>query len=449
MNAKALALIVLVALSGVTAIHYSDDLQQVFESWRSGEAKALISLDIKVPQVDADKCMLAVMRYPSMYLPNNGTLEELYIGPASPGSIVTVKKFIPAIPVKTRYDEARGSYIVEYYEPQEFIVMINCVRGNTTVFEFGRNIEVYPRNIVHREEVDIAALAEKYRKESPETKSTSTTQVNSKAGAPGTLRLDDGSVSTPQFNCIVTLDQDSFYYKHGYCYTYVAGPYLYSINGMSTKFGVKGGTPASIIYLDSFSSVKTDFDPNPEVPNWSSSGKNGAYAYEDGETRELTGNSKVRIYFYVQYVYERTVKCYEPNGPCYFFHNLYPYIIHEIYRADSPDIGGSVEPYTPPSTAPSYAVKSYGTRNIYFTPVINSSTPLIGTSIVFSLSVGGPLGPLLWSASLTVNFYQDGRNDNQYTTPYVAISANSSFWYYRWFRDNNAMTYEILFKPCS
>jgi len=125
---------------------YYDDLLQVFESWRSGEPKALIVLKVGVPQVDADRCVLAVMHYSSMYLPNNGTLEKLFIGAVSPSSTVVVRKFIQAVPVKTRYDEARRGYVVDYYEPQEFLVMVHCVRGNTTVFKFGRNIEVYPRN---------------------------------------------------------------------------------------------------------------------------------------------------------------------------------------------------------------------------------------------------------------------------------------------------------------
>jgi len=438
MNARALALIVLVALSGVTAIHYSDDLQQVFESWRSGEAKALITLDIKVPRVDADECILEVARYPSMYLPNNGTLEELYIGPASPGSIVNVKKFIPAIPVKTRYDEARGSYIVEYYEPQEFLVIVGCFKGNTTVFEFGRNIEVYPRNLVHREEVDIAALAEKYRKESIETGLKPATPENGRVEA---LMLDPGSGgSSPAFSCNITIDRDTGDYRHGYCYTYVAGPYLYSINGMSTSFGLVAVSRPSAVYLESFYSLKNDYDPQPEVPSWTSSGKTLAYSVVDRQTPGLSGNSKVQIYFRVKYEYERSVVC--RGYTCYYSHKLYPTEIRWVYRAD--EIGaGSVKPYTPPSTAPNYATIGSGSASIVFGSVYVSDTPSVSTGVSFSLSYGY----LWWSVTLTVDFYKAGRNDNQYIPPYVSISAPGNFWYYWWYNNDDSMTYEILFKP--
>jgi len=73
-----------------------------------------------------------------------------------------------------------------------------------------------------------------------------------------------------------------------------------------------------------------------------------------------------------------------------------------------------------------------------------SDTPLAGTRINVSLSSAYKQ----WSAVLTVHLYKDAvKIGDQYTTPYVAISALDYFRYYWWFRDDDETTYEILFKP--
>lgn len=411
MNAKALiSLFMLVAVVGGAIPVYYNDLLQVFESWRSGEPKVLIVLDIRVPQIDADKCVLAVMRYPSMFLPNNDTLENLFMGTVSPGSIVTVRKFIPAIPVKMRYDEAKKSYVVDYYDPQEFIVTAICVKGNTTVFKFGRNIEICPRNVVHREVVDIAALAEKYEKEErgAKTELSRTAPKSSEVGSLAFVYLDSEG-DPPTFSCNIVITDRGDNYEQGECYTYIAGPYLYSINGITTSFGLLSGAHPSAVYIESFQDIKWVLDPNLYTLDWKSAGRKLAYSIVGWETPGLTGNSRVRVYFYVKFIYERYIYC-AGNLPtlCYHFYYLYPYTICGLYGADQ--IGaGNVEQYTPPSTIPYYATLDYGSKVIYFA--------------------------------------EAGRNGNQYTTPYVRISAPSNFYYYWWFKDNDAMTYEVLFAP--
>jgi len=468
MNVKVMiSLLVLVTVvSGAIPVYY-DDLLRVFESWRSGEPKALIILDIRVPQVDADRCVLAVMRYPSMYLPNNGTLEKLFIGAVSPGSTVVVRKFIPAVPVKMRYDEARRSHVVDYYEPQEFLVMVHCVKSDTTVFKFGRNIEVYPRNVVHRETVNIAALAEKYGKKAPaqqgdtETNFTPATLTSSRAGALGTLYNDGayddggGGGSSATFSCdiIVTNAGDCggrYCYTEGVCYTYVAGPYLYSINGMSTTFGLEvtsAGTVRSAVYIESFYDMYECVLGTKDVPEWKSAGKKLVPTIINDYVPYLTGNSKIRIYFYVTYRYYYEEWWDTFAGVCYQWWVLYPLYIGGVERADQLGVGYA-EPYTPlsPPLGYTYLSSASGSTKIYFLPATISDYPLVETSITFSYSFAyPPYAP--WSITLSVSFYKAGRSDNQYGVPYVEVVAPDCFRYYYWFRDDDPMTYEVLFAP--
>lgn len=438
MNVKTLIpLLMLIVLSGAIPLYY-DYMLEVFESWRSGESKTLIVLDINVPRVDADKCVLAVMRHPSIYLPSNGTLERLYRGVVSPGSTVTVRKFIPAIPVKTRYDETRKSYIVEYYEPQEFLVMVHCVKGNTTVFKLGRNIEVYPRNLVHREVVDIAALAEKYREETPVQQ----------------LAYYDGGSSTT-FSCNITITESQYGdYQRGECYTYVAGPYLYSVNGLATSFGLAydpASGKRSAVYLKAY--ADSEFCTLATIglgrcrttPEWHSVGKWLTSSIIGTETTPLTDNNKIQIYFYVKYVYEYEVWCDTFTGSCTYYWFLYPAEIGGLNRADYLGVG-RVESYTPPSTPPYYARQNAFSAIIGFIPTYESDYPLAATSVSFTFSY---TYPATWSVTLTIDFYKAGRSDNQYGTPYVSVSVPGYYPYYYWYRDNDPMTYEILFKSRS
>jgi len=149
----------------------------------------------------------------------------------------------------------------------------------------------------------------------------------------------------------------------------------------------------------------------------------------------------VRIYFYVEYVYERKVSC--GGYTCYYFHYLYPVEIRGVYRADQYPIGGYIEAYTPPDTAPTYSYVGCGSQSIDFTPTYVSDSSLVSTSVNFSLS----LGSIRWSATLTVDFYKAGRSDDRYVTLYVSISAPHGFCYYWWYNNDDKMTYEILFKP--
>jgi len=450
MNVKALIpLLMLVAAVGGAIPVYYDDLLQVFESWRSGEPRALIVLDIRVPQVDADRCVLTVLRYPSMYLPNNGTLERLYRGVVPPGSTVAVRKFIPAIPVKMRYDEARGSYVVDYYEPQEFLVMVHCVKDNTTVFKFGRNVEVYPRNVVHREVIDIAALAERHGREASARQGDVSTLFVSDA-----REIDGGGGSGPMFSCDIIVTETSWdsvgsvWRVKGYCVTYVAGPYLYSLNGMQTQFGldyIAATGKASAVYIESFYDTHNCIAGSKGIPDWKSAGKKLVPSRGKFESYPpLIENSKVRIYFQVTYIYEYEIWYDIFSGVgCMEWWTLYPFEVGAVVRADI--IGaGFVEPYTPPSPPP-YAYLTYGSSLIGFNrnPYV-SDYSLAVSSVSFSFTYTYPAS---WSVTLTVNFYKAGRDDGQYGTPYVKVEPTSLFGYYWWYKDNDAMTYEVLFAP--
>jgi len=269
--------------------------------------------------------------------------------------------------------------------------------------------------------------------------------ASSGAGTAGTPVSDGSGETAPAFSCNIWVERSSFNYERGFCGTYIAGPYLYSIEGLKTSFGLEGGWNASAMYIESFYAIGSELTPNPY---WRSAGKKLTYSVVEGRTPELTGNSKVQLYFRVGFRYERFTYCGGYLGLCHDYHYLYPVAIYEIYRADQHPIGGSIEPYTPPSTAQNYATLGSGSASIVFIKIPGadrgSDTPLAGTSVNVSLSSEYKQ----WSAILTVHLYKDAvKIGDQYTTPYVAISAPNDFYYYWWFRDDDKMTYEILFKP--
>ncbi len=132
----------------------------VWAGWRSGKPVVLVKLNVFLHGVDADKFFVAVYRFPAMYVPAGGLVSAQVVPPKA---TVTLMEFVPGIPVKVRFDEASRQYIVDYYEPQEYLVIAHCTRGGKTVFRVGRTVEVYPRSIVHREDVDLGRLASEPR----------------------------------------------------------------------------------------------------------------------------------------------------------------------------------------------------------------------------------------------------------------------------------------------
>ncbi len=434
---KKATLIMLLLLSPVLVhmvITYSqvdEEIEASLRKWISGEPVVIISLEIQSPRIDADKCFIAVHRFPTMYNPTeNGTTERLYAGIVKPGDSVRAKFDISGIPVKYSMDPASGRYKVEYYEPQELFILTHCVKDDRTVFKVGRVVEVYPESIVHTEVIDIERLA---------LEMSYYTEPSVCSGV-----QCGGTSDSPVCQLDIT---DST----GYCNTWVRGPYLYSINGLETSYGIVSNPVSdspSAVYLEQFhDSVWCPLGYcEYDTPQWNYGGRKLTPSIVSAQVDPLSGDSRVRIYFMVEYRYEEYWYWDSFSGNAARYWILYPYKLKGVERADYiVDFNaGGVEPYTPPPP-PGYAVRSQG--DLY----INFGEHGAGESDIISASIGvGFVSPTGWSAVLNVNFYEASRDDNQYTTPYVSISdvsGRSYTWYYWWFKDNDPITLELLVGP--
>lgn len=80
-------------LAPVVAVYaYQDDLPVVSSSWSLGEPKTMVKLEIHIPPVDAESCVIVVRRLPTRYRPtNSGFSKEVYVGRHGPGEVVVVK----------------------------------------------------------------------------------------------------------------------------------------------------------------------------------------------------------------------------------------------------------------------------------------------------------------------------------------------------------------------
>lgn len=432
-------LIVLILASTPIAISQEDELERLYKSWIEGNPLVLVRLDVKIPKVDADECLVVVARFPTPLAPTEyGRLEYLYTGSVSPDSTITVKKYIPAIPVKLKYDEVSRSYTVKYYEPQEFILIVNCVKGKEEVLVFNRGISVYPKSLLNRVEVDIAKLMEASGFNTQERPITYEEVVSKDwsiiTSEDANMRdIGEGGGGTGNQICSMTIVEQRPDYKRGECRAWVKGPYLYSLSGLNTSFCFVHYPRPSAMYLTYFAGVS--YLGNP--PSLNPAGKKITAATFSGCSSQLTGNSRVRVYLYVKFVYEEILMC--GNYFCREVGILYPSAIR--------DVGTWLEPsevYLPPQTRPHCADgPSVGDRIQPFLEdyeIREGDSPISSISITFSLP-----GNIV---SLNVELYNAGRNDNQYTTPYVNItdvSGKTYGWYYRWFKYCDPMTYELQF----
>jgi len=381
-------------------------------------------LDILVPRVDADRCFVAVHRFPTQMNPTErGLPEPLYFGLTSPGVVVSVKKYVQAIPVKLRYDDTSRSYFIEYYEPQEFGVVVHCTKGRITTAKFSKIVEVYPRSIVHREAVSLARPP------------SSTTEAQ--AG-------HDGGGSASGVCYIAEVREGPGGYVWTDCATWIRGPYLYSIEGLETVFCLAVSPRASAVYVESFADSAFCYlgSCDQETPQWLSAGRMLTPSVVGGCSEALSGNSKVRVYLNVLFRYVEGRWCDTSGDICYRYWYLYPV-----------SVGGQsidwepAQPYTPPTTSPHYASGPFrGNCDISFMEIQTyrrdlSSASITSTDITFTY-IGA------WSTTLTVNFYKSGRDDSQYTKPYVRVidvSGRPYGWYYWWYRDDDPANYEIMF----
>jgi len=433
--ALATVLALAIPLAALTVAAFSDEVQVVLSSWLQGRPRVLVRLDIELPNVDAERCLVLVRRFPTMYNPTkDGYTELIYRGLHPPGAAVEVKNTLFAYVAKYRLDPRTNEYVIDYYEPQEYAIFVNCVRGDAAVFKWARIVEVFPRSIVHTERVEVRGSRYELG-----PSSSSTTPLPSE----GDRDDGGGDGGGNSFSCsIVILEESPGSYKRGECYTWVRGPVIYSIDGLTTSF-VLYTYPQSAVYLEAY--ADSDYGPflrTEDQVQWGSIGKKLTPSVVSGETSGLTGYYKDAIYFYVRYKYEWEVGCDSFAGACYEYWSLYPSSIRDFARsAERPYLPYSLYPYTPPAPPYYKAGGGPGERLIWFAPEEGTSeTDISLYRVTVSFTYTG-----VWTASLTVSFYKAVRRDSQYTTPAVRIYSTRYYWW--WYKDNDPRNYEVLVAP--
>ncbi len=151
-TAEALVITFLMALAGVfVVLLFQDYLVVALSSWISGEPKMMVKLEIYVPRVDAEYCAVVVIGFGS---PSHS--DVVYAGEVSPGRMVVARELRPAVVAKWSYDPETGERRVEYYEPVEYLVVVNCPREDGTAYQYGRIHQVFPRALVWTHWVEVS-----------------------------------------------------------------------------------------------------------------------------------------------------------------------------------------------------------------------------------------------------------------------------------------------------
>jgi hypothetical protein len=401
---------------------YNDNIKLIINSWLGNRPKNIVKLHIHIPRDVNGKCFVLVRRFPTMYNPTeDGYTEKVYAGIHYPGDTVKVEKVLNMYVSKVEVDEKTGETRIGYYEPQEFWVATLCRSGNTTTYKWNRIVEVYPNTAIYR--VDVYPS-----KQTPVP--TSHSYINKAAN----------SLASPQFQCSIT--QREYVpgtYRRGDCLAWIRGPFIYSLWSVNVRFGITG-TPRSALYFDSYSDVEYS-KPESEV-DWSNAGKKLAYSTVTQATPFLTGPYKDRVYFHVRYIYEWGNECDSFAGDCYSYWLLYPDTVTSVIRSGGSEVDGipnETSSYTP-YTYCEYSCNPIqsGSEDViwFYRNTYESDIPISSIDIMFSLYD-------VWSAGLSIDFYKAGRNDNQYTTPYVEIINNRDNTIYWWFDSNDPMTYTV------
>ncbi len=427
---------------------YQDDLT-VFSSWAFGAPRIMVKLEIRIPPVGVGFCGVVVRRLPTPYRPTKaGLSEEVYTGLHRPGDTVVVKELHAAIVAKAGIE--KGEYKVEYYEPVEYIVLVLC-KSKEKVYRYGRVHEVFPNRLVTTYTIEVK-FDEEVSPGSRSSKAGSELQISEATG-----KRTESASTTTTISCEFYQSPRRGVVNVAECITWVKGPYLYSLPGLETAFGVR---EASAVYLEAYwdAVLCAPHCERNKPQYWSSAGRKLVFSVVAHETAPLSGRWRDRAYFNVRYRYEElyvSLNGFVKIGMRYWV--LYPVNIGGVEMSGSlcqvlPWISCEKEylNFIPP--APWYAGgPALGNKTISFPadplrqklyPTERTDEVLAGTYVNFTFPEGN------WSATLTVHFYKAGRDDQKHTTLYVRVrdvSGSTMAWYYWWYRDNDPLTYEILF----
>ena len=73
----AVALALVIPLTALTVVAFGKELQVIVSYWLQGRPRMLVRLDIELPSVDAERCLVLVRRLPTPYNPTkDGWPEE-------------------------------------------------------------------------------------------------------------------------------------------------------------------------------------------------------------------------------------------------------------------------------------------------------------------------------------------------------------------------------------
>ncbi len=420
----AAALISLAMVPNTPVATHTAELGLLVSSWLHNKPRIMVTLVIHTPSVKADACFVAVHRMPSASAPTgNGLSKRIYAGTVTPGSAVAVRALLPAAPGAV---DVKNGYHILYYEPQEFFVLVACVSGHRIVYSWGRFIQVVPHSMITVKDIY------------PPSKPPRMIPVARASAATRPPITPTGIIDAGQlFKCNIHVTDDEGDSATGYCYTWVEGPNLYSMNGLTTRMGLKYGSAA---YFESFYAAENcDLGLCGETPpGWTSAGKHLASSVVEEETEPLTGNHYVRILFYVEYRYEMwTMYDSGLTGTGMRYWMLYPDTITAVMRADRLGLPWMGD-YTPPP-APPYAMPGQSHMTIYFAEpgqVILSDN--VGASVGVTFGVPGA-----WSVTLKVHLYHAVRRSEGFTTPYVRVDASTPYTW--WYKCNDKTTMEAMF----
>ncbi|RSN72395.1 MAG: hypothetical protein DSO07_13040 [Thermoproteota archaeon] len=406
--------VILLLLPMVVAASQQDDLSILFNSWLEGKPKALIKLNVEIPKVEgAEKCFLAVHRFPTPYNPTKDPkhTEIVYRGVVPCGSTITVKNFINMIQAGAKVEKGE---IKAVYDSPEYAVVVITSNG----YSFSRILQTS----VEKPITDLNIKAELKKPEATLGK---------------VLPSSKDLLGAAESSCSITVGPDGT----GYCAAKTKLTYLNSIPGLSVSFRLVDTSPPSAMYLEGWGAAcATDSDPSKPCPAgfWGSQGKKLTYSTTGESTASISGGQRAIVWGSVLYKYEHWV--YEDYPVYYVYDFLYP---QEIAGLLPLQMDGY---YQEPSPLPGYARGPFvGSRSINFWPVYDSDNKLpLSTSISVGISV--PSGPYSLSLSISVSPYEAG--SVQYDTPRVDvndISGKDYGWYWWWYKDNDAMTYEVQF----
>lgn len=405
---------------------FQDDLTVVFNSWLSGEPKIMVKLEVRIPPAQAELCTVHVRRLPTLVRPTKtGFSEEVYTGVHRPGDTVVVKELHAAIVAKTRIE--KGEYKVEYYEPVEYIVLVLC-RSKEGVLRYGRIHEVFPRSLVstHVVEVKLEREDEEY---------SLSHEFNGGGGYSPPISCNFYPVSPPPGSNILEAAE---------CVTWVRGPYLYSLPGLETAFGLNY-QPPSAVYIESFYDAtycSTCYSCMRNQPQyWSSFGKRLTPRESACETTSLLGRWRDRVYFNVVYRYEKVCAGTSFAGGVLVW-IIYPRAIGGLERSEvMSGVPYDKEYLSVIEPAPLYARGPFrGDRIIDFNVTEQTDEVLVDTAVSFGFTFG--------VFTLSVSFYRASRVDNNFVSPYVRVrdvSGITTTWYYWWYTNNDPKLYEVKF----